>query len=320
MSHDLCWFMTFFIKAMHSSFKNILIAFCHIASLSCVGQTVQQIAQYPSPMRENVRKHERVSFDINNGTVMMLDSILPKTITLYIPKNFKKSAKVDLLVHFHGNADVVAYAAEQCKENTVAAIINLGSGSGVYAAPFKKDTLFKQLEEAVWTAITKHYHKIFQKGKIILSGFSAGYGAIRSIISNPQYFNHVNAVLLLDGLHTSYIPERKVLADGGLIDSNALQPFIDFAQAAALPSSDKRFLFTHSEIFPGTFASTTEAAGYLLAQLGIAAAPVLKWGPGGMQQISEASKGNCTVLGFAGNTAPDHVDHFHNLYYFLNKL
>ncbi len=39
-----------------------------------------------------------------------------------------------------------------------------------------------------------------------------------------------------------------------------------------------------------------------------------------MQQLSKAGKNHFKIMGFAGNTAPDHVDHFQSLYYFLNKL
>ncbi|MCH5715435.1 hypothetical protein [Niabella hibiscisoli] len=105
-----------------------------------------------------------------------------------------------------------------------------------------------------------------------------------------------------------------------MIDSVSLEPFIQFGREATHKSSGKKFLFTHSEIFPGTFSSTTETADYLLRVLAIKTNAVLKQGPLGMQQISEASKGHFSILGFAGNTAPDHIDHFHALYYFLRKL
>jgi hypothetical protein len=82
----------------------------------------------------------------------------------------------------------------------------------------------------------------------------------------------------------------------------------------------KRFLITHSEIFPGTFASTTETADWLLDELRLARTAVLKWGPRGMQQLSEASSGGFELLGFAGNSAPDHVDHFHALPEMLARL
>jgi vacuolar-type H+-ATPase subunit H len=49
----------------------------------------------------------------------------------------------------------------------------------------------------------------------------------------------------------------------------------------------KQMIVTHSEIFPGTFASTTETADWLLHALGLRRTPVLRWGPRGMQQLSE---------------------------------
>lgn len=271
-------------------------------------------------MRETVRMHERVKFDMESKNTITLNNVLPKPVTIYLPANIRKARRADLLFHFHGAASVIAYATEKYKHSLIVVSVNLGSGSSAYAQPFNNDSTFEMLRRSVWDTVTKQLEHPLSAGNMILSGFSAGYGAIRSILSQSGNFKNIHAILLLDGLHTSYIPERKVLADGGLIDSVSLVPFIQFAREAVNQSSGKKFMFTHSEIFPGTFASTTETAGYLLNTLKIKALPVLKWGPLGMQQISEASKGNFTVSGFAGNTAPDHIDHLHGLYYFLQKL
>ena len=48
-----------------------------------------------------------------------------------------------------------------------------------------------------------------------------------------------------------------------------------------------------------------------MAKMGIKRKAILKWGPVGMQQLSEASKGGFIVWGFAGNSADDHVDHLY---------
>ena len=82
----------------------------------------------------------------------------------------------------------------------------------------------------------------------------------------------------------------------------------------------KRAIVTHSEIFPGTFASTTETADYLAAQLGLRPRPVLKKGPMGLQQLSEIRDGHFRLIGYAGNSAPDHVDQLHSLPVFLRWL
>ena len=41
--------------------------------------------------------------------------------------------------------------------------------------------------------------------------------------------------------------------------------------------------------------------------------PVLRWGPMGAQILCEVKQGRFHLLGFAGNSAPDHVDLLHAL-------
>ena len=89
---------------------------------------------------------------------------------------------------------------------------------------------------------------------------------------------------------------------------------------AAATRGEKRMLVTHSEIFPGTFASTTETAEHMLRAIGVPRVRVLKWGARGMQQTSEARRGRFELLGFAGNSAPDHVDHIQAMPELLARL
>mgnify|MGYP000417751804 CR=1 FL=1 len=118
-------------------------------------------------------------------------------------------------------------------------------------------------------------------------------------------------VVLLDGMHIDDVPDRRTLFEGGQLNAEKLEPFVAFARQAA--AGNRHMTLTHSEIFPGTYASTTETATFVAAQLGLERKPVLEWGPGGMQLISRAAQGNLTILGYAGNSAPDHVDHLHAL-------
>jgi hypothetical protein len=59
--------------------------------------------------------------------------------------------------------------------------------------------------------------------------------------------------------------------------------------------------------------STTETADYLLREWGLRPHAVVKWGPMKTQTLSEVKKGRLLVIGFAGNSAPDHVDELHSL-------
>jgi len=187
--------------------------------------------------------------------------------------------------------------------------VNLGAGSGSYGRAFADPAAFDSLLAGVAREVAAWRESEARIGRVTLSGFSAGYGAIRAILREPRHVARVDAVLLLDGMHAGYQPERTVLAEGGTIDERDVEPFVAFARAAV--RGDKRFVVTHSEIFPGTFASTTETADHLLRALALRREPVLRWGPRGMQQLSEVRAGRFTLLGYAGNTAPDHVDHLH---------
>lgn len=277
-------------------------------------------AQNPSPMVENTRAHKRIPTQKFPGIEFTISGVLPKPVEIFIPQRQQEPRGFDLLLHFHGAGFVVQHAATQYKGAIITATVNLGAGSSVYGNAFEDSTQFPALLKAITDSLQQKLAHLVAMRKIILSGFSAGYGAIRKIISTPQNFNRVNAILLLDGIHASYVPERQVLAEGGKIDSTGLMAFIRFADEAVKHNSAKKFLITHSEIFPGTFVSTTEATDFILAKLDMQRQPVLTWGPLGMQQLSVARRYHFAVLGFAGNTAPDHVDHLHGLSHFLNTL
>ncbi|MEM7660551.1 MAG: hypothetical protein AAF399_30895, partial [Bacteroidota bacterium] len=153
---------------------------------------------------------------------------------------------------------------------------------------------------------------------IYVSGFSAGYGAIRAMLQEQAVADQLSGILLLDGLHTSYVPERQVLSAGGSLDSAQMRPFVQWAERATQGKAS--LLITHSSIFPGTYSSTTETADYLLNWLQLSRNPMLAIGPGGMQQTSVATRNRCQVRSYAGNTAPDHIDHLHGMGEFLRLM
>jgi hypothetical protein len=260
-------------------------------------------------MIENTRVHERVQQRALAGKHFTIDGVLPKPVEVEITPAAENAPKADLVIHFLGASWLPMQTAEDSARPIVIASVNLGAGSGRYSLPFQDATVFPRLVERIKAQSPPI-------GAIYLSGFSAGYGAIREILT--QQPDAIDGVLLIDGLHTSYVPERKVISEGGKIDETKLMPFLRYAERAL--RGEKRFVITHSEIFPGTFASTTETADWLLKQLGIKRTPVVKWGPHGMQQLSEARQGSFVILGFAGNSAPDHIDQLHGLTTFLPLL
>lgn len=266
-------------------------------------------AQNPSPMVETTRVHERLVQHPLPGTTRSFVGPLGKRVEMFVPSAARTLDTVDLVVHFHGAAWLPEQAVAALPRPTIAAVLNLGAGSGVYDRAFVEPAAFDSLLANIAREASVVNGKTVQLGHITLVGFSAGHGAVREILRDPRHLARVDAVLLLDGMHTSYIPDHTVLANGGTIDTTNLVAFEHFARAAM--RGEKRFVVTHSEIFPGTFASTTETADWLLHALGLHRTPVLRWGPRGLQQLSEVRAGNFELMGFAGNSAPDHIDQLH---------
>ena len=200
----------------------------------------------------------------------------------------------------------------------VVAVVNLAPGSGVYDRTFSAPAVYDSLLASITHEVSGALQGVAMLSDVTLVGFSAGHGAIRAILRDSAHFEQVRAVLLIDGLHTSYVPENTVVDKGGTLDQGNLAVFERFARAAI--RGDKRCLITHSEIFPGSFASTTETTDYLVQVLGLRRTPVLRWGPRGMQQLSEVRVGGLEIMGFAGNAGPDHIDQLHGMPEFLAKL
>jgi hypothetical protein len=300
-------------------------AFVICAAIGCISPaldaqsvTIPAASQNPSPMVEETRVHERLAQRDVPGVRRTFAGPQGKPVEVWISDSVRRSVDLDLVVHFLGAAWLPEYAVSRLGTNTVAAVVNLGAGSGIYDRSFSDPAAFDSLVAGVTREVSASIGNTPHFRRVTLVGFSAGHGAVRAILRDPRHFARVDAVLLLDGMHTSYVPEGTVLEKGGTLDPANLDAFVRFAQAAV--RGDKRFLITHSEIFPGTFASTTETADYLLHALGLRRTPVLRWGPRGMQQLGEVHAGGFDLLGFAGNSAPDHIDQFQGMPEFLERL
>ena len=297
-----------------------IVAWPLLATLIAVGTQDPPPApapQNPSPMVEHTRAHQRLEERQLQGLRLSLEGVLSKPLQIFIPASRPRSAPFRLLIHFHGAAFVAEHAVSSLKGDYILAAVHLGPGSGVYERAFSEPAVLDDLVGAIGRRVTSQLPGA-EFGGILLSGFSAGHGAIRAILREPRHAARVDGVLLLDGLHTGYVPPRTVLAEGGALDESQLAPFVSFARSAV--KGTKAMVVTHSEIFPGTFASTTETTDYLIGALRLKRVRVLEWGPLGMQQLSRVAQGRLSILGFAGNSAPDHVDHYHAMGHFLALL
>ena len=231
--------------------------------------------QNPSPMVDNTRKHERVPHKDYPGTLWEVRDVLSKPVELFIPQKNRNQQPYFLLIHFHGHSYVPRFGVTHSKYKFILATVNLGAGSSIYESEFIEEDKFISFLDQLKKHILEKEKIGIEFNGVFLSGFSAGYGAIRAILRQEKNINRIKGVILLDGLHTDYIPEKTPLHDGGKLNEDKLKPFLKFARLAV--AKHKKFLFTHSEIFPGTYASTTETADYLIERLQLKNGMIKVW-------------------------------------------
>ena len=248
-------------------------------------------------------EHRRVAQTEVEGRQFELSSL--KGAVLFAGPKIDARRNVPLVIHFHGAPWLVRHHIAERLPNAALITVQLGAGSSVYGRPFEKTTVFGDLiEEARSTLkLTRDW------SSITLTGFSAGYGAIRAILRDAGNLRRIQNVLLMDGIHASYSPEGVPLTRGGKVNAADLDSFEAFARQAI--AGKKVMVVTHSQIFPATYASTTECVDHLLNVLGLIRTMAVRKDSSGMIGMTRADRNGFHARGYSGKSAADHVDHFH---------
>lgn len=253
---------------------------------------------------------------------------------LFTPDSFSPlGSNYDLVLHFHGNIQVVRESAEVAGLDAAVAVINLGIGSGPYEEAYAVPGTYEALLDEIDRAIEQRGVPRPRLRRVALSSWSAGYGAIGKILSVRRGTDPLDAILVLDGIHTGWVGgERErgapvnLFASPGAPNPLPLAPFAAAAKAAA--SGAILFSITHAEIDPIAYAGASVTADYLLgvaagrpvareaageapAHLGLRAAEgaVSKRLEKRMIPTTEARVGGLRVRGFRGNTPEHHMAH-----------
>ncbi|HEY6556791.1 MAG TPA: hypothetical protein VI072_05945 [Polyangiaceae bacterium] len=230
----------------------------------------------------------------------------PNKVVL-IPSDVCESAEpFDVMVHFHGVPVTTEPSVHRANLAAVSVIVNWGIGSGAYENRFQQAgslcTFLESIEKSVKKACPTSNGKV---GRVALSAWSAGYGAIYRILFHDKDAERVDAVLLSDGLHAGYVGYRKV-------NPLQMEGFTRFAELAA--RGERLFAITHSDVHPMKYASTTETAEFLLDSQGVERTMTKRQGPlPKMQMTSTADHGSLHVRGFSGGTIDDHSNHLRSI-------
>ena len=167
----------------------------------------------------------------------------------------------------------------------------------------------------VKTTLEKRGLKNPKPRRLGLTAWSAGYGAVVRIIENPGFFERVDAVILLDGIHASYL-------NGAELDPLRLAPYEKLARKAMV--GEKLFVISHSDIRPGEYPGSRETTDALLKLLGVlrkegGAVPLIPSFSSShgvpknkilsLKPTSLAHVGDFHVKGYTGETPEHHMAH-----------
>ncbi len=215
---------------------------------------------------------------------------------------------VDVVLHLHGARSVVEPALIDARWPAVLITFNRKGLSRVYAEPFSDPALFPRLLDAARSALKDlHVADDPRIGRVVVSSFSAGFGGVRAMLRVPEHFARIDGLVMADSIYCGYTGDPK----DHRLDPALMDGFRRFAIEAA--AGRKSFLLTHSALVPDGYASTAEAADFLIRALGGAAEPArVDWAEG-WTQTGAFTRGRFVVLGFAGTQGADHMNHLRRI-------
>ena len=154
---------------------------------------------------------------------------------LYISPTFHPvHGHYDLVVHFHGLPSLEERATDESDLNAVVVAVNHGGFAGQYEDPYRDPAALDRILEFAANEVQKSGRAPnATQGRLALSGWSAGAGSIAAILgSSPERAKMIDAILLEDGIFTSYIDSKKKI-----LNLHPLEKFQHYAEDAKVHKS-----------------------------------------------------------------------------------
>ena len=234
--------------------------------------------------------------------------------TLFLPRGFTvpPSGETTLTVHFHSAIwfGIQEHLRRGCTNPIVC--FYPGEGSTVYRLPFEDRERFGRWLRLVEAELARRGAPTNTHiASVDMSSFSAGYGAVREIVKQPEYRRLLRRVVLCDSIYGS-LDAAALQAGRREVAREHVECWLPLAQAAA--RGEKDFVLTVSAIATGSYASTVECADALLAAVGARKVAVP---PGSLPAATQkefpllhrADLGRFHAWFYAGTNAPAHLTH-----------
>lgn len=251
--------------------------------------------------------------------------------SLWIPSDYElRGNKVDVLIDFHGSPRVVRESARLAGLNCVVISVNYGGFSSVYRKPFSADRqLFAAIlnEALAELRAQPDFSDEVEWGRLAVSSFSAGFGAVRELLKSPAYFDRIDGIYLVDSLYCGYVGDGTASVEEGVVHPGLMQDFLRYAQASA--EGKKVMVVTHCDGPTPGYASTRETADYLLAKLkleptlidSVVELPAGAKKPAGeLRLYRQAVRQGFSLFGSPGPNETDHGEHLRHMARWLSVL
>lgn len=241
---------------------------------------------------------------VSTNSVPGFAEIALTTGRLFIPANWQpRSNHADLLVFFHGHPPVVCSNLTWSGKTVPIVVVNYPGLSAAYAGPFRDTNRFGAMLREARRKLSERAGQPLESGRLAVASFSAGFGAVREILRQPEYFSQITDLVLADTLYAGYVTNdgRRVVMPAHIKD------FVRFARRAA--AGDVVMVLTHSQLVPGGYASTIETADDILDALELKRTPASGADATGMTLLSTAAKDGFMLRSYEGTAGPDHMKH-----------
>jgi hypothetical protein len=237
---------------------------------------------------------------------------------LFVPPNYHVPAdgKINLTVHFHTVYWFILDEHLRRDLNEPLAMFALGEGSSTYRKPFQDTDRFDRILRLIESTLRERMGPAnAQVGRIDITSFSAGYGAVREIVKQDRYIERIRRIILSDSLYAGWDPAATQPGATSRPAAENIDPWKKFVALAAC--GEKTFVLTHSMV-PTPYANSAACAKALIE---IVAAPIVEVKPNESAAARNqdypiayrADLGRFHVWGYHGDDAQAHMTHVRHM-------
>lgn len=239
--------------------------------------------------------------------------------TLWLPAqwNVVPTNSWRINVHFHGTEWFIIQEHERAGYRRPLVVFQSGEGSSAYRRLLEDTNRFARVLKQVEAELHRRGAPAGARiDAVDVSSFSAGYGAVRELVKCPEYRSVVRRIVLADSMYAGLAPVTNSDA-GRQPDPRHIAPWLAFAREAM--QGRTTFVFTHSAVPTGAFASSAECAGALLAALGVPTPRPVPPASSAAARVpdypleTQCDVGRFHVWGYGGQDAQAHLTHIRHL-------